>query len=75
MPYEKTIVNKPWGYEYLAYENEDVGLWFLNIKKNHQTSMHCHPKKTTGLVLLDGVAGSGKTETYFQAVKYCLKNS
>ena len=56
MPYEKTIVNKPWGHEYLAYENEDVGLWFLKIKKNHQTSMHCHPKKTTGLVLLDGVA-------------------
>jgi mannose-6-phosphate isomerase-like protein (cupin superfamily) len=56
MSYDKTIVKKPWGHEYLAYQNEDVGLWFLYIKKGHQTSMHCHPKKTTGLVVLDGKA-------------------
>ena len=42
MSYDKTVVKKPWGYEYLAYENEDVGLWFLYIKEGHQTSMHCH---------------------------------
>ena len=54
--YKDIIVNKPWGYEYLAYENDEIGLWFLNIKKGQQTSMHCHPKKTTGLVLLDGSA-------------------
>ena len=47
---------KPWGYEYLAYENEYVALWFLYIKHTHSTSLHCHPKKTTGLVLLDGQA-------------------
>jgi mannose-6-phosphate isomerase-like protein (cupin superfamily) len=54
--YNKNIVKKPWGYEYLAYQNENVGLWFLYIKPNQSTSMHCHPKKTTGLVLLDGEA-------------------
>jgi len=54
--YKETIVTKPWGHEYLAYENDEVGLWFLNIKKGHKTSMHCHPKKTTGLILLDGIA-------------------
>lgn len=54
--YDKNIVNKPWGYEYLVYENEDVGLWFLYIAPGQNTSMHCHPKKTTGLVLLDGEA-------------------
>tara|TARA_R100001443_G_scaffold65272_1_gene74601 strand:- start:6892 stop:7554 length:663 start_codon:yes stop_codon:yes gene_type:complete len=54
MSYDKTIVKKPWGYEYLAYENDKVGLWFLYIAKDQQTSMHCHPNKTTGLVLLDG---------------------
>ena len=47
---------KPWGYEYLAYENQKVALWLLYIKPNHQTSMHCHPLKTTGLTLLDGEA-------------------
>ena len=56
MSYDKTIVKKPWGYEYLAYENDKVGLWFLYIAKDQQTSMHCHPNKTTGLILLDGEA-------------------
>jgi|LakMenEpi03Aug12_release.lakeMendotaPanAssembly.Ray.scaffolds.fasta_scaffold30348_4 hypothetical protein len=56
MSYDTNIVKKPWGYEYLAYQNEDVGLWFLYISPNQSTSMHCHPKKTTGLVLLDGKA-------------------
>ena len=56
MRYKSTIVTKPWGYEYLAYENEHVALWFLYIKHTHSTSLHCHPNKTTGLVLLDGGA-------------------
>jgi len=56
MSYVDKIVKKPWGYEYLVYENADVGLWFLYIEKDQCTSMHCHPKKTTGLVLLDGQA-------------------
>lgn len=47
-------VIKPWGYEYLAYQNEEVGLWILHIAPNHSTSMHCHTKKTTGLIVLDG---------------------
>ena len=31
--------------------------------------------KSSRCFLLDGVAGSGKTETYFEAVKYCLQNN
>ena len=54
MLYEKTVVKKPWGYEYLAYENEHVALWFLYIDSGQSTSMHCHPNKTTGLMLVDG---------------------
>jgi mannose-6-phosphate isomerase-like protein (cupin superfamily) len=54
--YNTNIVKKPWGYEYLAYENEHVALWFLYIKYTHSTSLHCHPNKTTGLILLDGKA-------------------
>ena len=56
MPYEKTVVTKPWGYEYLVYQNDKVALWFLYIGHDQQTSMHCHPNKTTGLILLDGEA-------------------
>ena len=56
MLYEKTVVKKPWGYEYLVYQNEKIALWFLYIGYGQQTSMHCHPNKTTGLILLDGKA-------------------
>ncbi len=68
MSYDKTVVKKPWGYEYLAYENDKVGLWFLYIAKDQQTSMHCHPNKTTGLILLDGEA-----EVSFLSDSYKLK--
>lgn len=54
--YNTNIVKKPWGYEYLAYENKHIALWFLYIKHTHSTSLHCHPNKTTGLILLDGKA-------------------
>ena len=56
MSYSKSVVKKPWGYEYLVYENEYVGLWFLHIQEGQSTSMHCHPNKTTGLMVIDGEA-------------------
>ena len=62
------IVKKPWGYEYVAYENEHCALWFLHIKNQHSTSMHCHPNKTTGLILLEGSA-----EVSFMSDSFCLK--
>lgn len=48
------ISKKPWGYEYLAYETENVGVWILHINSGQCTSMHCHPTKTTGLIVIDG---------------------
>jgi mannose-6-phosphate isomerase-like protein (cupin superfamily) len=56
MSYETNLVKKPWGFEYLAYENNDVAIWILHIAKGQSTSMHCHPQKTTGLVVMDGIA-------------------
>lgn len=50
------IIRKPWGYEYLAYKGDVMSLWLLNINKDARTSLHCHPTKTTGLVLVDGCA-------------------
>lgn len=52
--YQDLIVEKPWGYEYLAYENKDVALWALYISYDQETSLHCHPNKDTGLIVLDG---------------------
>jgi len=68
MTYKHNIVKKPWGYEYLVYSNEHVGLWFLSIQKDQKTSMHCHPSKTTGLILLDGEA-----EVSFMSDSFNLK--
>lgn len=52
--YCNKIIKKPWGFEYLVFENSDIALWALHIGKNQATSMHCHPNKTTGLIVLDG---------------------
>jgi hypothetical protein len=56
MSHSLSIVKKPWGLEYLAYQNTEVAIWILHINKNQSTSMHCHPQKTTGLVVMDGIA-------------------
>ena len=68
MNYENVIVKKPWGQEYLIYQNKNLGIWYLHIEKGQQTSMHCHPKKNTGLVVLDG-----STEVSFLKNKIALK--
>ncbi|MBS1638275.1 MAG: hypothetical protein JST26_20345 [Bacteroidetes bacterium] len=52
--YRNLVVNKPWGYEYLWFQNEAVAIWFLYVKKDHATSLHCHAKKRTSLIVLDG---------------------
>jgi hypothetical protein len=56
MDLKNYIVPKPWGYEYLIFENEKIGIWLLHLNKNEKTSLHCHPDKKTGLILLDGNA-------------------
>lgn len=52
--YKDMLVKKPWGYEYLVYENKDMAIWCLHLKKDEQTSMHCHPDKKTGLIVVEG---------------------
>jgi D-glycero-beta-D-manno-heptose 1-phosphate adenylyltransferase len=54
--YKNVVCIKPWGYEFLAYENNHIGIWFLNIKKGHQTSLHCHFKKDTIIFAIKGSA-------------------
>lgn len=52
--YRRIVVNKPWGYEYLMYDNPYVAAWVLHLAYNHQTSLHCHPNKKTSLVVVSG---------------------
>ncbi len=48
------IVIKPWGREYLSFRNAEVAIWTLHIEKGKATSLHCHPKKNTALIILHG---------------------
>ena len=48
------IFNKPWGREYLVYQNERIGIWILHINDNQRTSVHCHFKKDTILIPIKG---------------------
>ena len=52
--YENVIVKKPWGFEYLVTQNESMALWCLHLNQNQNTSMHCHPDKKTGLIVISG---------------------
>jgi len=63
--YRNLVVKKPWGYEYLLFENDFVAIWVLHLKKGHGTSMHCHPLKKTSLVILSGKAQSSTLSEWF----------
>ncbi len=52
--YSNIVVRKPWGYEYLIFCNDIVAIWILFLKEKALTSMHCHPRKKTSLVVLQG---------------------
>lgn len=54
MTFREAVVRKPWGFEYLAYESNEIALWVLHIAKGMSTSLHAHPSKTTGFLLLQG---------------------
>jgi len=55
--YIKNLVRKPWGYEYVIYSDKNkIAITYLNINYQKQTSLHCHPKKKTGFIILKGKA-------------------
>lgn len=56
--YKNRVVLKPWGYEFLVFENAVTAVWMLFISKGNSTSMHCHPDKKTSLIILSGTAMS-----------------
>ena len=52
--FDNLVVKKPWGNEYIVCKNRKTATWLLNINYNKKTSLHCHPKKKTGFILLSG---------------------
>ena len=48
---------KPWGYEYVIYNDSNkLAVTFLYIKYGRKTSLHSHPQKKTGFIILEGKA-------------------
>ena len=48
---------KPWGEEYNIFRNKKkIAITYLKIEKGFSTSLHCHPVKKTGFLILKGVA-------------------
>ena len=54
--YRGIKVKKPWGYEICRYEDEQCAVWWLHIDAGKETSMHCHPNKSTALLMRGGEA-------------------
>ena len=54
--YKNVICIKPWGYEFLAFETNKIGIWILSINKQQSTSLHCHFNKDTTIIILEGCA-------------------
>lgn len=54
--FSRAVVRKPWGHEYLTYKGKEADIWVLFIKKDAATSLHCHVKKKTVLVIVAGKA-------------------
>ena len=54
--YKNKVCVKPWGHEFLVFQNKRVAIWCLTIKKGHQTSLHCHFNKDTQIIVLKGAA-------------------
>ena len=55
--YDSRVVYKPWGYEYTIYRNlNHLSITLLKINHNKSTSLHCHPNKKTGFILISGRA-------------------
>ncbi|QQG45443.1 MAG: hypothetical protein HYW89_00700 [Candidatus Sungiibacteriota bacterium] len=59
--YRNVLIKKPWGFEYLIFQNKDAAVWALHMKKGAKTSFHCHPNKKTSLTVL---AGEVSSKTY-----------
>tara|TARA_B100001057_G_scaffold487682_1_gene570784 strand:+ start:693 stop:1388 length:696 start_codon:yes stop_codon:yes gene_type:complete len=55
--YSNKLVKKPWGYEYVIYNSLNrVAITYIHIDSKKSTSLHCHPKKKTGFIIVKGTA-------------------
>ena len=48
------VVKKPWGFEFVSCEMENLTLLVLHLKNNQSTSLHAHFLKDTPMILAQG---------------------
>jgi mannose-6-phosphate isomerase-like protein (cupin superfamily) len=52
--YLDDVIDKPWGFEHRVYADLLIDVWRLSVTSGQSTSMHCHPRKETVLICLQG---------------------
>ncbi|TCV79979.1 cupin domain-containing protein [Sulfurirhabdus autotrophica] len=52
--YLDEVIDKPWGFEHRVYADLLLDVWRLSVTTGQSTSMHCHPRKETVLICLQG---------------------
>lgn len=52
--YRGLVVRKPWGHEFLCFQNRGCAVWCLQLHPGASSSLHAHPGKDTTLVVLEG---------------------
>ena len=77
--YFNKVNDKPWGKEYLAFQNSQIGIWILHVNKDQETSLHCHFKKDSILIPIKGsfkinLYNSYKILNLFDSL-YCPRNT
>jgi rfaE bifunctional protein nucleotidyltransferase chain/domain len=77
--YFNKVNDKPWGKEYLAFQNKQIGIWILHVNKDQETSLHCHFKKDSILIPIKGsfkinLYNSYKILNLFESL-YCPRNT
>jgi mannose-6-phosphate isomerase-like protein (cupin superfamily) len=68
--YLDRLIHKPWGSEFRVYEDDLADVWCLYLHAGQRTSLHCHPRKRTALLCLEGtgtVSTHGGVRYAFQA--------
>ncbi|MEM1573760.1 MAG: cupin domain-containing protein [Candidatus Methanomethylicaceae archaeon] len=48
------LINKPWGYEEILYENDTLIVLKMLIKKGEETSLHMHLNRDEYFIILRG---------------------
>lgn len=61
-----SLIKKPWGEEHCIFRGEDLSIWLLKINPDEKTSLHCHPLKKTGLIVLNNTAKIKLLEREFE---------